>query len=506
MTLEEVKQAAVVEGEMLFDAGETSPRVSANIVRQHVGCNYAEGLRQQIGMLQLVYAAQSPGKKVPDRILGEIIKQVVTHEVGHCLGLRHNFKASSWLTLDEIRRRRDNTDEPTCASIMDYNPLLMFKGDDLAKLRHITTPTVGPYDAWAIEYGYKQPAAGDGDEKKMLSSIASQSNTPGLAYLTDEDTTGLSSPDPLTNRFDMSSDIVAWSKQRVSLADSILKDIRKTAVGENEPSYYLLRAFNMAMHEKYRDAAFIARIASGIYFNRNRASDPNAKPPMVLLEPKLQRMALTALGDTIFKDDFLLADPELLNELVPTRWPDWSFASVMSQRVDYPVHQTVARIQAGTLLPLCTPMALQRVYDAELKSKSADKFTASELLSGVRNMIWIMPAEGERFTDAKPGLSSIRRNLQRQHMDYLLALIETDGSMSPDLQSMCRMVAQELSEQIGRTLDKAKEGAGSKLDFATRAHLSGCKSQIDRVLSAPHMKSQGGRGGGVIVIGQPAGS
>ncbi len=503
MTAEEVRKAAVPEGEMLYNAGEASPRVATNIVRQHIGCNYAQGLQQQLGMLQLVYAAQAPGKKVPDRILGEIIKQVVTHEVGHCIGLRHNFKASAWLGLDEIRRRRDTTDDATCASIMDYIPLLMFKGDQLEKLRHITTPTVGPYDVWAVEYGYKQPGSGDGDEKKMLSTIGSQSTTPDHAYLTDEDTMGLSSTDPLSNRFDMSNDVISWSKQRVDLADSILKDIRKTAVKENEPNYYLMRAYSMAMHEKYRDAAFISRIVGGVYFSRNRSSDANAKPPMVLVEPRQQRLALTALGETIFKDDFLMADPDLLNALVPTRWPDWSFASVMTQRVDYPAHQMIARIQAGSLLPLCNPIVLQRVYDAELKSKSADKFTAAELVTGVRNMIWTMPGDGEKFTDAKPALSSIRRNLQRQHMEYLLALVDSDGTMSPDLQAMCRQAAQDLSDQIGAVIGKAKDGAGSKLDFATRAHLAGCKNQIDRVLNAPYMKPQPYRGGGMIMIGQP---
>jgi hypothetical protein len=136
---------------------------------------------------------------------------------------------------------------------------------------------------------------------------------------------------------------------------------------------------------------------------------------------------------------------------------------------------------------------LQRIYDAELKSREADKFTAAELLTGVREAVWTMPADGERFTDAKPGLTSIRRNLQQQHVKYLLALVETETGLSPDLAAMARLAARELADDIGQVLDKAKAGDGSRLDFATRAHLQTCRSQIERVLNAPHLKVPGGQ-------------
>ncbi|MGE5611403.1 MAG: zinc-dependent metalloprotease, partial [Bacillota bacterium] len=133
---------------------------------KHSDCTYAAGMQHQIALMQLAVAATNPTKKIPEKLLGEAIKEIVTHEVGHTLGLRHNFKASAWLSLEEIKRRRDTTDEPTVSSVMDYNPLLFFGGDDAAQLRHFITPTVGPYDFWAIEYGYRIPA--NEDEKTLL--------------------------------------------------------------------------------------------------------------------------------------------------------------------------------------------------------------------------------------------------------------------------------------------------------------------------------------------------
>jgi hypothetical protein len=131
--------------------------------RGQVACDYAEGMKHQLAFARSMLAGQP--KEVTDRLLYDVIKETVTHEVGHTLGLRHNFKASSIYTLEEIKRRR-KTDEPTCGSVMDYNPILFFAQDPLEG--RFSTPTLGPYDYWAIEYGYRpvedKPAKMDKDD------------------------------------------------------------------------------------------------------------------------------------------------------------------------------------------------------------------------------------------------------------------------------------------------------------------------------------------------------
>ncbi|MCH7884069.1 MAG: zinc-dependent metalloprotease [Planctomycetes bacterium] len=131
--------------------------------RGHIACDYAQGMKHQLA-LGYAMLAEKP-KEVIDRFLYDVIKEVVMHEVGHTLGLRHNFKASTIYSLEEIKRRRE-TGEPTTGSVMDYNPVLFFEKDALKG--HFLTPTLGPYDYWAIEYGYR-PADGSykapGDSK-----------------------------------------------------------------------------------------------------------------------------------------------------------------------------------------------------------------------------------------------------------------------------------------------------------------------------------------------------
>ncbi len=141
-------------------------------------CDYVDGMKHQMALAQAVLAGQPP--EVAERFLYDVVKEVVMHEVGHTLGLRHNFAASTIYTIDEIQKRRE-TGEATVGSVMDYNPILFFAKN--ATDGHFITPTLGPYDYWAIEYGYrpfdgKAVVAGtpaketEGDEKAAASEPA----------------------------------------------------------------------------------------------------------------------------------------------------------------------------------------------------------------------------------------------------------------------------------------------------------------------------------------------
>lgn len=133
-------------------------------------CEYAHGMQHQMALAQTVMAGQP--REVIDRLLYDVIKEVVMHEVGHTLGLRHNFKASSIYSVEEIQKRR-TTGEATVGSVMDYNPLLFFA--DKATEGHFITPTIGPYDYWAIEYGYRPfDSTYEGSKKKAVEQTDSE--------------------------------------------------------------------------------------------------------------------------------------------------------------------------------------------------------------------------------------------------------------------------------------------------------------------------------------------
>src|SRR5690606_29720128 len=131
-------------------------------------CSLGRGMQQQMGFAAAALAVRGAVAKdgeLPEEFVHEALKEVVMHEVGHTLGLRHNFKASAWKPLGDM----DATGQATVASVMDYAPAnIAAKG---SKQGHYYTPTIGPYDYWAIEYGYKPIT---GKEEDGLEKIASR--------------------------------------------------------------------------------------------------------------------------------------------------------------------------------------------------------------------------------------------------------------------------------------------------------------------------------------------
>jgi len=162
-----------------FSFGEsTDPQLLAAMrvrmrERGHHCCDYADGMKHQLALGHAFLTGQP--REVIDQFLYDVVKEVVMHEVGHTLGLRHNFKASSVWTLEEIRDRRSRG-LATAGSVMDYNPALFFR--DKPTDGAFITPTIGPYDYWAIEYGYR-PADGSMTSQAEKSKAEEKDAKPG---------------------------------------------------------------------------------------------------------------------------------------------------------------------------------------------------------------------------------------------------------------------------------------------------------------------------------------
>jgi hypothetical protein len=162
------------------------------------------------------------------------------------------------------------------------------------------------------------------------------------------------------------------------------------------------------------------------------------------------------------------------------------------------VHDWVHMLRSWTLVDLMSPALLQRIYDAEPKSTEPNKFTAAELITTFRDMIWaeLDQPTTKDLTDASPYVSSLRRGLQRDYLNLMLAQARArpGAYMSPELNGMQRYALRELSVKLGQVLygaqiseaDAARKlpTQADNLDFASRAHLLECKSRIDRALEA----------------------
>ena len=160
---------------------------------------------------------------MPESFIGPLLADLVSHEVGHTLGLRHNFKASSIYDLSKINSAEMKGKAPLSGSVMDYLPT-NFKMDHGDIQGDYAMIGIGPYDMWAIEYGYTL-------DKKKLPKILKRVSEPELAYGTDEDTWG---PDPLARRYDFGKKPLEFAKDQVSMALMHRKTILDKFVEDGE--------------------------------------------------------------------------------------------------------------------------------------------------------------------------------------------------------------------------------------------------------------------------------
>ncbi|MEW4527498.1 zinc-dependent metalloprotease [Maioricimonas sp. JC845] len=438
-------------------------------------CALSDGMQYQMGVsaaMMLGHGLTARGGKLPEEFIHQGLKEVVMHEVGHTLGLRHNFKASSWKTLDEMTEESART-EGTVASVMDYNPADI--SPDPKKQGLYFTQTLGPYDYWAIEYGYTTDAS-----KENLAKIAARSGEPGLEYATDEDTRS-SDSDPLSNRFDLGKDPLDYVARQMEHAASLIPDVVDKAVEDGEGYQRARQAFGLLMSEYWRSALFASRFPGGVYVRRDHKSDDeNARAPFEVVEAAKQRQATKLLLDSA------LAAPEfdgsLMNYLAASRWNHWGTSNLT--RLDYPIHDVMGRMQAQVIYRLLNTMTLERLLDNEFKaSGEEDVYTLAEHLRLITDGVfseWSQSDAKGEYSAKKPFINSFRRDLQRTTLKEMMLMVTRGYGAPEDARTLARMHLTRLADQADALLGKD----GLKLDDYSRAHLLDSRSRIRQVLEA----------------------
>jgi Met-zincin len=416
------------------------------------------------------------------------LKEVAMHEVGHTLGLRHNFKASKIYSIKEMNDPAVGKPHGIVASVMDYTPTNIATKDMPQGDFYMTT--VGAYDYWAIEYGYKPLSGGTQGEIVELKKIASRSGEKELQYATDEDTTG-ASPDPDSNRFDMGSDPIEFALHRAKIAEEQLPTLVERLVKDGEDYSSVRRAFQNLIMLQTRAMAFAARQVGGVKSSRSHKGDKDAKPPF-----SLQRDVMTMLEDKVFSDKPYSLPPETWNLLGTLHWSHWG--QEPPTRRDFGIHDFVLGQQLSILSSLLSPTSLTRLYDAELKaSPDVDVVTGAEVIQRLTKSIFseLDTVRAGDFTNRKPAISSLRRNLQRAYFERLSDLAMRKGGAPADCQSIAFLELTNLAARIDATLKSP-----AKLDPYTLAHLTEMQSRIKKVLEASMTLGGGAGGGGPIFL------
>jgi hypothetical protein len=413
---------------------------------------------------------------IPEWFVGPLVAELVAHEVGHTLGLRHNFRASSIYPLEKINSAEVKGKKPFAGSVMDYLPVNINNWQEKDKQGDFGMIDIGPYDFWAIEYGYAAT-----EKPEELKPILAKASQPELTYGTDEDTSG---PDPLARRYDFGADPLSYGKKQVELARFHRDRLIAKYVKDGQSWSRARKGYEMTLALQTRAISMMSGWVGGAFVNRDKKGDPGNRAPIDVVPAKDQRDALKFVLENSFRDEAYGLTPELLRHMTIDKWLD-QFSSAFEEST-WPIHDRIMGLQSMVLTRLLNPGLLGRVYDNEfLTPAKQDMITIPEVLNTVENEIWSeLSKSGGKYTEREPMVSSLRRNLQREYVERLidLSMPATWGQAShKPISTLALMHLRQLSAR----LNQLQNDQG--LDAYSRAHFSETKLRIDKALDAGYL-------------------
>jgi len=381
-------------------------------VASNDGLHCSAGHELQQGMLMA--STMTDNNSIEGKaLLDEGLRMLILHEVGHTLGLNHNMKASIMWDEKEIHDIA-KTQGVLTGSVMDYTPVNVAPLGQKQGNFFQTKP--GPYDDWAIEYGYST-ALNDGDaETKRLNTILSRSGEHGHAFGNDADDMRRpgSHIDPRIMISDMSSNPVAYSSQRMELIDSLFGDLKSKTLKEGSSYQPLLISANSLFGQYRSQAGIISRQIGGVHIERNFVSKNNKEMPYTPVPKAIQKAAMDTLAKQVFNSDVLTSMAPLYNYMQLQR----RGFNHGGRNEDPRVHDMILGMQRSVLAQLLHPNVLKRISDTSLYGNT---YSLTQVMNDLTDAI---------FESGK--LTTVSQNIQTDYVKRLIAIVGVSGKSRYD--------------------------------------------------------------------------
>jgi hypothetical protein len=460
-----------------FRDGDATPQERALLMSGRV-CTYGELAAEQMTYGTDVLEARGelePGSPEAEAFVDAYLKDVTMHEVGHTLGLRHNFRASRVYTQQQLADSAFTREHGITGSVMEYAPINLNSADE-PRERYGTpfNDTLGPYDYWAIEYAYKPLPSGlaAADERAALEKIAGRSAEPMLAYGTDED--NFIGVDPETLQFDLGSDVIAFAKKRIAIAQELLKRQETRTLRPDQDYNVLKRSVSYALRDVARAANVLSRQIGGVRTVRDAPG--TGRDPLTPVPVAEQREALDLITGSLLSADSFQVSPALQRKL-GTDFSERLEAlrnGEGSAQTDYSPSEQVLGLQRALLAVMMSDSVATRLLESSEKSPTGAgrALRMPELYGRLTQAVW-------SELDGRGDIAPLRREVQRDHVNRIAGLLLRPGAASrADTRSTVRAQAKILLERIR----VASHRPG--LSEEARAHLADSADTLEQALSA----------------------
>jgi hypothetical protein len=405
---------------------------------------------------------------LPDDLMGELVRFVVAHEVGHTLGFQHNMKASAMYSLAQVRDRNWVKQNGHTPSIMDYSRFnYVAQPEDKIDVADLI-PKIGPYDKWATMWGYKPiPGARTPDEEKTTLDqwAREQDKTPWYRFSTAQ--AGASDPQNLTEAVGDADAVQATTLGMKNLARVSDLLLEATTTQRGDPYRELTEVYGRLVAQWTLEMNHVAQLVGGsISQQKHIGQDGRRFTPVPRLK---QQEATRFLLTNAFIPPMFLVKPELLRRMEP--------AGVINR---------VRNAQSSVMNSLLQNDRISRLVEQGTVDGTG-VYTAPQFLSDLRRGLW-----AELATPAKP-IDQFRRNVQRIYLDALDARLN-GAAGPPEVRSLLRGELRSVRADIVRALPAVT-------DRLSRLHLEDARDQIEEILDPRAMRdSAGGRAGGALII------
>ena len=392
------------------------------------------------------------------KMVEETIIELLLHEVGHTLGLSHNFKSSQIWDKDQVHNKGLTEKEGLTGSVMDYNPLNLTV--DRSKQGNYQSLVPGPYDRWAIEHSYTPALKDPKAEEMRIEKLLARSTESQLMFGNDADAHRAPSIgiDPTVNTWDMSSDAIGYSLERIQICQDAMSNIMDKLTTDGDSYQELVRGYSSLLWGSFRSLNVIVRYIGGVKVDRAmKGQNDTTVKPFTPISKAEQKRAMQAIVDHGFSPNAFMVSNNLYPYLQLQRrgWDHWGSTE------DPKILERVGAYQRYLLAHIMSPTVLKRMSNTRFYGNG---YSVAEMLSDATAGIF--------KADIKGNVNPARQNLQ---ITYTKGLIS--GLSNGEHNNISKSAMLYEIKQIKKMVKSSK---GKQLE--TKAHREHLLFLIDKAL------------------------
>ena len=415
---------------------------------KHLNCTIGTALKSMHAAAVTMVETMDASAEELETLTDQFITEVVLHEMGHTLGLNHNMKASTMLSPAELNNTSITRELGLIGSVMDYS--IVNVSSNKATQGDYYTVKPGPYDHWAIEFGYSQFTPEK--EAEGLAAILSKSTDPKLTFGNDADITRPGSGiDPRVMVWDMSSDVVTYAQDRFKTVNNAMSRMQELFVKPGE-SYANLRSRYYTLNgQRGAMARNLSAQIGGVHVDRSFPGQKSENKPFTPVPAAYQKQAMDVLAKNIFAPDAFKADADIYAYLQRQRRGFNFFGGTEDPKI----LATVSSIQSSSLSFILHPVTLSRSTSTTLYGNT---YTNTDIIADLVQACF--------KADMNTSVNAFRQTLQNDVVEQLIAI---SVDKSDRYESTAESAAYYNLTKLRRSL--AASRAGNEQTKAHRSHL-----------------------------------